>query len=62
VKKALTLVLMAAAATALLAACATASKVHKQVRYVRLVATSGYYVDNEPSGKSGGDLSAPRAT
>ncbi|MGH2924608.1 MAG: hypothetical protein ACRDK1_01400 [Solirubrobacterales bacterium] len=32
------------------------SGVHKQVRYVRLAATNGFYVDNDPSGPSGGDL------
>jgi hypothetical protein len=28
----------------------------RQVRYVRTMATSGFYVDNDPSGNSGGDL------
>jgi hypothetical protein len=35
---------------------ASAARVYRQVRYVRLVATSGFYVDNDPSGASGGDL------
>jgi hypothetical protein len=35
---------------------ASASKAHKQVRYVRLVVGQGFYVDNDPSGQSGGDL------
>jgi Dirigent-like protein len=54
----LAVIAMAAAATASLswAASSSAMKVHKQVRYVRTVATSGYYVDNDPSGSSGGDL------
>jgi hypothetical protein len=56
VKKVLTLVAVTAAAMGLLTGGASASKVHKQVRYVRIVPTSGWNVDNNPSGNSGGDL------
>src|SRR5262245_17012508 len=40
----------------ILAADASASKVQKQVRYVRTMPTSSFYVDNNASGNSGGDL------
>jgi dirigent-like protein len=56
VKRFLTMVAVASVATGLLAADASAAKVKKQVLYVRLVATSGWNVDNDPSGPSGGDL------
>jgi hypothetical protein len=56
VRKALTLVVMTVAAMAPLAGGASAAKVQKEVRYVRLVVQSGFYVDNDPSGPSGGDL------
>lgn len=57
-RKALTLVVMAVAVGAPLswAAGASATKVQKEIRYVRLVATNGFYVDNDPSGNSAGDL------
>jgi hypothetical protein len=56
VKKVLTTLALAAAATVLLPAGASAAKVHKQIRYVKLVVQQGYFVDNDPSGQSGGDL------
>jgi hypothetical protein len=37
-------------------AAASAAKVHKEIRYARMVVESGFYVDNDPSGQSGGDL------
>jgi hypothetical protein len=40
----------------LLAASASAANVHKHVRYVKLVVEQGFFVDNDPSGQSGGDL------
>ena len=51
-------VIVAVVATAFLtwAVGASAAKVHKQVRYVRTSPTSSFYVDNNPSGNSGGDL------
>jgi hypothetical protein len=52
----LMLVGIATAATALMAADASAAKTKKQVIYVRLVTTSGWSVDNNPNGPSGGDL------
>ncbi len=57
-RKVLTLVVMAVAATALLGwvGDASAAKVHAQIRYVRLVSDGGFYVLNNPSGPSGGDL------
>jgi len=55
-KKVLTLVAVAVAATGLLAASAPAAKVHKHVRYVKLHVEQGFFVDNDPSGQSGGDL------
>jgi hypothetical protein len=54
-KKAVTLIAVAAA-TGLLAASASAANVHKHVRYVKLVVEQGFFVDNDPSGQSGGDL------
>jgi hypothetical protein len=56
VKRALMLVALALAAMGMLASSVSAAKVKKQVIYVRLVATSGWNVDNNPSGPSGGDL------
>jgi hypothetical protein len=50
------LVALALAAMGMLASSVSAAKVKKQVIYVRLVATSGWNVDNNPSGPSGGDL------
>jgi hypothetical protein len=41
---------------ALTASSASAAKVHKHVRYVKLVVEQGFFVDNDPSGQSGGDL------
>jgi hypothetical protein len=58
-RKAVPLVALAAIAAALLSwagASASPSRVHRQVVIVRLVATNGYSVDNDPSGQSGGDL------
>jgi hypothetical protein len=37
-------------------ASASPSGMHRQVVIVRLVASDGYSVDNDPSGQSGGDL------
>jgi hypothetical protein len=58
VRRALIAVVIAATAAASLGggASASATKVQKEVRYVRLVVESGFYVDNDPSGQSGGDL------
>jgi len=59
VRKVLTVVAALAAVTPLLilgSASGSSKDVHKQVRYVRSVATTGFYVDNDPSGNSGGDL------
>jgi hypothetical protein len=56
VKRALMLVALAVAAMGIAAFGASAAKVKKQVIYVRLVTTSGWNVDNDPSGPSGGDL------
>jgi len=47
---------IAVAVAGLMASDASAAKATKQVLYVRLVATSGWNVDNDPSGPSGGDL------
>jgi hypothetical protein len=57
-RKAAAVVAMAAITVGLVgwAGGASASKVHKEVRYVRLVVGQGFYVDNDPSGQSGGDL------
>jgi hypothetical protein len=58
VRKTLAMLGLVVAATAMLssAADASAAKAQKEVRYVRLVAENGFYVDNDPSGSSGGDL------
>jgi hypothetical protein len=58
VRRSLTILVMAAVTAASLswAASSPAAKVHRQVRYARLVVQNGYYVDNDPSGSSGGDL------
>jgi Dirigent-like protein len=45
-----------AVAIGVTAAGASAGKVHKQALYVRTVPTSSFYVDNDPSGNSAGDL------
>lgn len=54
------LMIAAAAATAGLAiwpaASASSNGNHREVRFVRMVVVSSYYVDNDPSGTSGGDL------
>ena len=52
----LVLTAIAAVATGVTAADASAGKVHKQALYVRTVPTSSFYVDNGPSGNSAGDL------
>ena len=52
----LVLTAIAAVATGVTAADASAGKVHKQALYVRTVPTSSFYVDNDPSGNSAGDL------
>src|SRR6478672_13267841 len=55
VRKTFAVVAMAVATASLgLVGGASAARVYRQVRYVRLVATSGFYVDNDPSGASGG--------
>jgi hypothetical protein len=59
VRKAVALVAAAATTAALLGwvgASASPTSDHRQVVTVRLVATDGYSVDNDPSGASGGDL------
>ncbi len=58
-RRPMTLVAVAVAAavvSSLGMASASATKVHKQVRYARIVVENGFYVDNDPSGSSGGDL------
>ena len=55
-KRALLLLTAAVSLIAVTAGSAAAAKVHKQIRYVRIHATNGFYVDNNPSGPSGGDL------
>jgi dirigent-like protein len=52
----LVLVASVAVAIGVTAAGASAGKVHKQALYVRTVPTSSFYVDNDPSGNSAGDL------
>ncbi len=47
---------------ALTASSASAAKVHKHVRYVKLVVEQGFFVDNDPSGQSGGDLFGSRVS
>jgi hypothetical protein len=59
VRKAAAIVVVAATTTALLSwagASASPESGHRQVLTMRLVATNGYFVDNDPSGPSGGDL------
>jgi hypothetical protein len=58
VKKEAALVAVAATAAlfGLVAASASPTSDHRQERNVRLVVTNGYFVDNDPSGQSGGDL------
>ena len=58
-RKAVALVAAAAIAVAVLSwvgASASSKSGHRQVLTMRLVATNGYFVDNDPSGQSGGDL------
>jgi hypothetical protein len=55
-KRGLLLLTAAVSLIAVTTASASAEKVHKQIRYVRIQATNGFYVDNDPSGPSGGDL------
>jgi len=52
----LVLAAIVAVAIGVAAAGASAGKVHKQALYVRTVPTSSFYVDNDPSGNSAGDL------
>ena len=59
------LVVLAAATAALLSwagASASSGGEHRQVRHVRLVVGNGYFVDNDPSGQSGGDCLALQAS
>jgi hypothetical protein len=59
VRKAAALVAVAGTTAALLGlagASASPKSAHRQVLTMRLVATNGYFVDNDPSGQSGGDL------
>jgi hypothetical protein len=58
VKKALTFVAVAmlAGLAGAFPASASAKDAHRKVMTVRMVATSTFYVDNDPSGQSGGDL------
>jgi hypothetical protein len=59
VRKALALVAIAATTAALLGwvgASAAPTSGHREVIILRLVASDGYSVDNDPSGASGGDL------
>ena len=58
-RRAAALVALAAATAALLSwagASAAPSGKHPQERHVRLVVGNGFFVDNDPSGQSGGDL------
>jgi hypothetical protein len=58
-RKAVALVAVAATAAAVLGwagASASPKGGHRQERSLRLVATNSYFVDNDPSGVSGGDL------
>ena len=58
-RKAVALVAIAgttAARLGLAGASASPKSAHRQVLTMRLVATNGYFVDNDPSGPSGGDL------
>ncbi len=55
-RRALTFLAVLAVTSLSGAAVASAAKVHKEIRYVRLAVDSGFYVDNDPSGQSGGDL------
>ena len=58
-KRAMALVVVAATTAAVsswVGASASPSGAHRQVVIVRAVSTHGYFVDNDPSGQSGGDL------
>lgn len=58
-KRALTMVVMAATATVLsgwVGASASSSGAHRHEIGVRIAVTSAFFVDNDPSGASGGDL------
>jgi hypothetical protein len=58
-RKAVALVAVAATTAAMLGlagASASPKSGHRQVLNMRLVATNGYFVDNNPGGQSGGDL------
>jgi hypothetical protein len=58
-RKAVALVAVAATTAAMLGlagASASPKSGHRQVLNMRLVATNGYFVDNDPGGQSGGDL------
>jgi len=56
-RRALKLVVVVTAGIGLLASVASASssRDHRLVKYVRVAAKSAFYVDNDPSGNSGGD-------
>jgi hypothetical protein len=59
VRRAMALVTLAAATAALLSwvgASASTTGDHRQERNVRLVVSESFFVDNDPSGVSGGDL------
>jgi hypothetical protein len=59
VRKAVALILVAGTSAALfglVGASASTTGDHRQERTVRLVVIDGYFVDNDPSGQSGGDL------
>ena len=58
-RRAVALVALATTTAALLSwagASASSGGEHRQERHVRLVVGNGYFVDNDPSGQSGGDL------
>ena len=55
-RRAVALAVAAVGLLALTGASASGAAVHRQVRYVRTRATDGWYVDNNASGPSGGDL------
>jgi hypothetical protein len=58
VRRVLTIPIMLVVAAASLSGAdgALGAKVQKEVRYVRIVVESGFYVDNDPGDRSGGDL------
>jgi hypothetical protein len=59
VRKVVTVAAVAATAAGVASwagASASSTSVHRTVRYVRVVAKSGFSVDNDPSDSSGGDL------